>query len=323
MPVDVGGAGSLYAYPAVADALAALWSAVDPFRHDWLLRALEAPWMRLCDASIATLCGEAAEPQPLLFALPGDEVDEARAGRWDRRRDLRLGRNVTRGDVDLDLGEDARERLGAFRSARERWVAAGRTHALVEHARLVLDESALATLAPGARGRFDAQMIARLRDEIDRVASADPLATLETFLRIAEHTARAEADLLVLEPRDEGAVRVLDPEAAKGDAFDIVFVVDARAGAWPRYYVPDAFLFAPGRGMIPKDNVGDAPTARTAKFTYLWAQMKFREKYNAEERRAFSLAATRARARLYDSPAGRPTRGVAAPEILAELERRL
>ncbi len=323
VPVDVAGAGSLYEYPAIADALAALWAAVDPFRHDWLLRNLEAPWLRLCDASIATLCGDAAEPQPLLFALPDDDVDEARAGRWDRRRDLRLGRNVTRGDVDLDLTDEGRQRLRDFRVARERWAAAARTHGLAAHARLILAETALATAAAGARGRFERLLIARLLDEIDRYAACDPLATLEEFLLVAEHTARAEADLLALDLRDEGAVRVVDVEAAKGEAFDIVFVVDARAGAWPRYYVPDAFLFVPGRGMIPKDNVGDARAARTAKFTYLWAQLKFRDKYNAEERRAFYVAATRARARLFVSASGRPTKGIAAPEILAELEKRL
>lgn len=321
IPVDVGGAASLYEYPAVADALAALWAAIDPFRHDWLLRNLEAPWLRLSDASIATLCGDAAEPQPLLFALPDDDVDEARTGRWDRRRDLRLGRNVTRGDVDLDLPDEARARLGTFRAARERWAAAARSCGLATHARLILAETALATAAPAARGRFETLLIARLLDEIDRFAAADPLATLEAFLLTAEHTARAEADLLAIDVRDERAVRVLDVEAAKGETFDIAFVVDARAGAWPRYYVPDAFLFVPGRGMIPKDNVGDTQAARTAKFTYLWAQLKFRDKYNAEERRAFYVAATRARARLYVSASGRPTRGVAAPELLAELEK--
>ncbi len=323
IPVDIAGAASLYDYPAVADALAALWAAVDPFRHDWLLRNLEAPWLRLCDASIATLCGDAAEPQPLLFAVPDDDVDEPHAGRWDRRRDLRLGRNVTRGDVDLDLPDDARERLGAFRAARERWVASARTHDLPAHARLILAETTVATAAHGARGRFENHLMLRLLDEIDRFSACDPLATLEDFLLVAEHTARAEADLLAIDLRDERAVRVLDVEAAKGETFDIVFIVDARAGAWPRYYVPDAFLFAPGRGMIPKDNVGDAQAVRTAKFTYLWFQMKFRDKYNAEERRAFYVAATRARARLYVSASGRPTRGVAAPELLAELEKRL
>jgi superfamily I DNA/RNA helicase len=319
-PVDVAGAASLYDYPVILDALAALWSAVDPFRHDYLLRALEAPWMRLCDASIAVLCADAAEPQPLLFDLPGDEP-ETGDRRWDRRRSLRLGRNVTRGDADSDLPPDARERLVTFRAARERWDGAVRTLDPTEHARLIFDESVLATLAPGARGRFDASLVARLLDEIDAFVAREPLAALEDFLAFAERAATAESDLLAIKPRDTAAVRVVDVEAAKGEEFDAVFVVDARAGAWPRYYVPDAFLFMSSFGMIPKENVGDADAARTAKFTYALFRFKIHEKYNAEERRAFYCAASRARTRLTVSASGRATKGVAAPEILAELQR--
>ncbi len=321
VPVDVGGAASLYAFPATLDALAVLWSAVDPFRHEYLLRVLEAPFLRLADASIATLCGDAAEPQPLLFALPDDDIDEARAGRWDRRRDLRLGRNVTRGDVDLDLSADARERIVAFRRARERWVAAARTHALGEHARLVLCESVEATRDRSARARFEAGLVARLIDDIDAFERRAPLATLGDYLAHAERLAAAEADLLRVAPRTRDAVWVVDVETAKGRSFEAAFVVDLRAGAWPRYYAPDAFLFSPTTGMLPKDNVGDATAARTAKFTYAMYRQKFREKYNAEERRAFYVAATRARKRLFLSASGRPTRGVSAPELLAELER--
>jgi DNA helicase-2/ATP-dependent DNA helicase PcrA len=320
VPVDIAGAARLYDFPAVLDALAALWSAVDPFRHDFLLRSLEAPWMRLCDASIATLCADATDPQPLLFELP-DDVPETGDRRWDRRRDLRLGRNVTRGDVDADLPADARERLSAFREARARWERLGRKLDLSHHARAILEESVLATLAPDARGRFDAALVARLLDEIDAFAKRDPFATLDDFLAFAESVARAEADLLSHAPRDPAAVRVLDVEAAKGEEFDAVFLVNARAGGWPRYYVPDAFLFMPNVGMIPKENVGDADAARTAKFTYALHRFKIREKFVAEERRAFYCAATRARKRLYVSASGRATRGNAAPEILEELQR--
>ena len=321
LSIDIGGSASLYAYPAVLDALAVLWTAVDPFRHDFLLRALEAPFLRLADATIATLCGDAAEPQPLLFTLPGDDVDEARAGRWDRRRDLRLGRNVTRGDVDLDLVPDARDRIVAFRAARERWVAAARTHALSDHARLVLEESIEATRGESARARFETGLVARLLDDIDAFARRDPLASLGDYLIATERLANAEADLLRIEPRTRDAIWIVDVETAKGRSFEAAFVVDLRAGAWPRYYVPDAFLFSPSVGMLPKDNVGDAAAARTAKFTYAMFRQKFREKYNAEERRAFYVAATRARTRLFLSASGRPTRGVSAPEILAELEK--
>ena len=320
IPVDVAGAASLYELPIVLDALAALWSAVDPFRHDYLLRVLEAPWMRLCDASVAVLCAESAEPQPLLFELP-DDAPETGERRWDRRRSLRRGRNVTRGDADADLPADARERLVAFRAARSRWEAAGRTLDLAEHARLVLDESVLATLAPGARGRFDAHAIARLLDDVAAFAARDPLATLEDFLLFTDRVASAEADLLAIAPRDADAVRVLDVEAAKGLEFDAVFAIGARAGSWPRYYVPDAFLFTPSLGMIPKENVGDALTARTAKFTYALYRNKIRENYNAQERRAFYCAATRARRRLFVSAPGTATKGVSAPELLEELRR--
>jgi superfamily I DNA/RNA helicase len=318
LPVDIAGAGSLYEFPIVLDALGALWSVVDPFRHDYLLRTLEAPWLRLSDASIATLCADATDPQPLLFELD-DDVAETGERRWDRRRSLRLGRNVTRGDVDADLPAEARERLGAFRSTRLRWETASRTLGVAALARLVFDESVLATLRPDARGRFDATLVARLVDEIAAFEARDPFATLDDFLAFAESVANAESDLLAIAPRDRTAVRVLDVEAAKGEEFDAVFVVDVRAGAWPRYYVPDAFLFTPKAGMIPKENVGDADAARTAKFTYALFRYQFRRQYNAEERRAFYCAATRARKRLYISASGRATRGENTPEILEEL----
>jgi superfamily I DNA/RNA helicase len=323
VPADVAGSASLYEYPAVLDALAALWSAVDPFRHDYLLRNLEAPWLRLCDASIAVLCGDSEAPQPLLFELPEGDAGEDAGPRWDRRRDLRLGRNVTRGDVDSALTPEARERIEAFRAARARWEAAGRTADLPQLARLVFDESVLAEPPQDARGRFEAGLIARLLEEVDRFAEREPLAALDDFLAWTERVANAEADLLSLTLRDCAAVRVLDVEAAKGEEFDAVFVVDVRAGAWPRYYVPDAFLFMRGDGMIPKENVGDARAARTAKFTYILFRHKLREKYNKEERRAFYCAASRARRRLYVSASGRATRGVSAPEILEDLSRRL
>lgn len=322
IPVDVAGAMSLYEFPVVQDGLAALWSAVDPFRHDYLLRNLEAPWLGLSDASIATLCGEPADPQPLLFELPDEERDEARAGRWDRKRDLRLGRNVTRGDVDAELPPEARARLQAFRETRVHWERAARGLGVGDLARTIFDESVLATLPPGARGRFGAGLIARLVAAIDDFEARSALGTLDDFLGYVDRLALAESDLLTLDLRDRAAVRVLDVEAAKGDEYDAVFVPDLRAGAWPRYYVPDAFLFMPSAGMIPKDNVGDAEAARTAKFTYTLARYKLREKYNAEERRAFACAASRARRRLFLSASGRPTRALLTPEILAELEKR-
>jgi superfamily I DNA/RNA helicase len=317
--LDLAGEASLYAFPAVQDALAALWSLADPFRHDYLLRVLAAPWMRLSDASIATLCAEPATPQKPLFELPDEPPDESRA-RWDRRRDLRLGRNVTRGDADGELGAEACERVVALRAARERWERLERTLELPLLVRTILAETVLATLEPNARGRFARDLVERLLAEADAFADRDPLGSLAEFLIYAESVAEADSDLLSLSQRRFDCVSLLDVEAAKGREFDHVFTIDVRAGAWPQYYVPDAFLFTPSLGMIPKENVGEsARAARTAKFTYALFRMKVRERFNAEERRAFYCAATRARRRLYVSASGRPTRGASTPEIFEEL----
>jgi superfamily I DNA/RNA helicase len=322
VPLDVAGDASLYDFPAVQDGLAALWSAADPYRHDYLMRNLEAPWLELSDASIAALCAEPPDQtQPLLFALPEDAEDEdAIRGRWDRLRDLRLARNLTRGDADAALSGEARQRVVAFRAALQRWEKLERELDLPQLAALILAETVTSTARNDARGRFARGLIARLQAQIEAFTEREPLGTLRDFLEEADAVALLDADLLSIDEELPDSVRVLDVEAAKGCEFDHVFVVDVRAGAFGRYYVPDAFLYTPSFGMIPKENVGEgARSARTAKFTYASYRLGLRAKYNAEERRAFYCAATRARERLYVSAPGRPTRGFAAPEILEEL----
>ena len=323
VPVDVAGAASLFEFAPVQDALAPLWALADPYRHDWLLRNLEAPWLALSDASIGRLCAPPADPQAPLFEVD-EATDDERAARWNRERDLRLARNVTRGDVDAELAPEARERLQAFRAALLRWENWERTSSLPELATAILSETVFAVAGDDARGRFERGLAGRLLDGIAAFAAREPLASLEDFLTYAERVADADADLLFVNGRDPAAVAVLDVEAAKGREFDHVFVLDARAGAFPRYYAPDAFLFLSRYGMVPKDDVGPgARAARTAKFTYAMYRYKLRERYNDQERRAFYCAATRARRKLYVSASGRPTKGNAAPELLAELSAAL
>ena len=96
-------------------------------------------------------------------------------------------------------------------------------------------------------------------------------------------------------------------------------VPNARPGAFPRWYVPDSFLYSPSLGMVAKDNVGDAKAARTAKFSFYLYKTKARERYNEEERRAFTYAMRRARASVLVTAFGRPTRGATAPEFLEGL----
>jgi superfamily I DNA/RNA helicase len=318
VPVDVAGEGSLYDFGAVGDALAALWALADPYRHDWLLRNLEAPWLRLSDASIAVLCGEPPDAQTLLFEPPREEEDE-RARRWDRHRSLRLGRNVLRGDRDGDLSTIARERLAAFRAARRNWTEFERRADIAALARAVCADTVLAGAQGGAEARLRAALVERLLREIERFAAREPLATLLDFLLHAQRQA-AGSELPTIAPLETDAVAVRSVEAAKGYEFSRVFVVDVRAGAFPRYYVPEAFVFTPRYGMIAKENAGGSSSAfRTAKFTYCQYKLRFRERYNEEERRAFYCAATRARDRLVVSAWGRATRGVTAPELLEEL----
>ncbi len=316
---DVAGDSAIFDYAPVQDALGALWALADPFRHDWLMRNLEAPWMRLADATIARLCAEPSQPQTLLFEVP-EEPNEAR-NRWDRRRHVRLGRNVLRGDADLDLTPIARERLAAFRAALARWTTLEVELELPELVRTIAGETVLATLPPGARGTFARDLIERFVAYVDAFAAAQPLATLHDLLEDVEGLVDREGTLLEIDRVRDGAVALLDVEAAKGREFALVVVIDARAGAFPRYYVPDAFIYTPSLGIVPKENVGDAAAARTAKFTYAMYKTKAQEKFLEEERRAFYVAASRARDRLVVTASGRATQGRAAPELLEELRR--
>ena len=318
VPVDPAGAGCLYAFRDAEDALAALWAVADPYRHDWLLRNLEAPWLRLSDATIAALCAEPPQAQAALFDLPGGEDDAGR--RWDRRRDVRLAWNVLRGENDAALSPVARERLLAYRAARRRWLANEAAMGVGAFARHVLAETVLAGTAADARAGLRRGLVARLLARLDAFLARQPRATLHDFLSHAERATEGDDEWLDVESYDREAVAVLGVEAAKGREFAHVFVVDARAGAFPRYYVPDSFLFSPRAGMLPKENVGDAATAaRTAKFTYFQYKLDLRTKYHAEERRALYCAASRARERLSISAWGRATRGIGAPEFLEEL----
>lgn len=319
LPVALAGDPALFLRADVLDALALLWTAVDPFRHVWVLRALQTPMMRLSDASIAILCGEPADPQPALFALPDEELQGDR--RWDRKRDTRLGTNVVRGERDADLSPIARERLIAFRSRRERWIAWLRTSDVESAARAIVEDGGLLlprANEPDARGRLRATLIARIVAVIGAYAARHPFAGLAAALAYCDRLAAADRGPELLDERDD-AVTVASVERVLARRFDHVFVVDARAGAFPPYYVPDAFLFSTSYGMVPKDAAGDAVAARTAKFTWYEQQAKPRAAYVREQRRLFAAALGRADVQVTVSAAGRPTRGIAAPELAVEV----
>lgn len=317
--VQVAGDVNLFSEPEAVDALAVLWAVYDPFRHDYLLRVLSSPLLGLSDASVCTLCTEPPDAQALLFEeLPAQ--DGARSGRWDPKRDLRLGWNVLRGDQDAQLSALARERLQAFRDKLARWrecLLHMEPAALAAH---VWSEGLAAAGSPeSARGAYQQQVLMRLHDRIVRFCRSNTDASLGEFLEYAESRAESEFETWEMNERS-GAVRMLSIDAARGREFDHVVIPRARAGSFPRWYAPDAFLYSPSLGMIAKENVGDAKAARTAKFTYYMFGSKARERYNDEERRAFVYAMRRAKRTVLVTASERATRGISAPEFLAELQ---
>jgi superfamily I DNA/RNA helicase len=322
IPVALYGDAALFDRHDTLDALALLWTTVDPFAHAWLLRVLQLPLLGFADASLAMLCGEPANPQEALFELPvRDDGDGSR--RWDRRRDVRLGTNVVRGDRDADLEPEARRRLTEFRARRARWQQLVRSADAARAARAIVVDGGAYERRPGetaASAQRRADVTDALLDVISRYARRHPGAALADALAYCARVARGESGPELDGSRGHDAVVVAAIGRIKNRRFAHVFAADVRAGSFPPYYVPDAFLFSPTYGMIPKDSVGEAVTARTAKFTWYSHHAKLRESYAREDRRALAVAVGRADTSVTVSAAGRPTRGVAAPELLAELE---
>ena len=318
--VQVIGDLNLFSEPEALDALAVLWLVHDPFRHEYLLRVLSGPSLALSDATVYLLCGEPADSQTLLFAQDESTQSQTRSGRWDPKRDLRLGWNVLRGDRDAELSAVALARLNALRAKRSTWLEAMCRLSLPDLVRLVWSEG-LAPVAPAgsASAAYQQQTLARLHERVVRFSNENPDASLGEFLEYAQ--SRMESRFEALESTEHpGAVRVMSIDAARGREFEHVLLPNVRAGAFPRWYAPDAFLYSPSLGMIAKENVGDARAARTAKFTYYMFRTKAREAYNREERRAFVYALRRARKSVLVTASERATRGVTAPEFLAELQ---
>ncbi len=320
IPVQIAGDLNVFGEPEAIDALAILWFVHDPFRHEYLLRVLSGEAVAFSDSTVAALCAEPDASQTELFTEEPLLVSGPHAPRWDPMRDVRLGWNVLRGDRDINLPDLARDRLMRLRELRKEWLAAMKTLALPELVRLIWNQGLARTGAPeSARAGYQQLTLRRLHDRIDTFAAENPDASLAEFLEYAEH--RMNSEFESCETVESGdAVRILSIDAATGHEFDHVIVPNVRAGAFPRYYVPDAFLYSPSLGMIAKENVGEARAARTAKFTYYMFRSKTRERYNREERRAFVYALRRAKRSALVSAHEKATRGIAAPEFLAELQ---
>jgi superfamily I DNA/RNA helicase len=318
--VQIAGDINVYLEAAALDALAVLWSLYDPFRHEYLLRTLQSAAFGLSDSSLQVLCGDPPDAQAMLFNETDVVPKETRSGRWDVKRDVRLALSVFRGDRDGDLPPDARERLVRLREARERWLDALRRLPLTAVVRMVWREGLARAGEPGsAQAAYQQLTLVRLLQRIEHFTATHEPASLGEFLEYAQSRMDGafESSEYLETP---GAVRMLSIDAARGREFDHVILPNVRAGSFPRWYVPDAFLYSPSLGMIAKENVGDSISSRTAKFTYYMWRTKAREAYNREERHAFVYALRRAKTSALVTASARATRGVAAPELLAELQ---
>lgn len=319
IPFEIAGDYSLFTDRYALDGLALLWNIWDPFQHEWLLRTLTSPPLALSDASLAILSSEPENAQTSLFISEDDDAPTLRSRRWDPKRDVRLGWNVLRGDCDGSLNEFARMRVQHFRQRRLSWIEQLETLPIEALLELVWSEGLSRAGAVGsARAIAQQRALEHLKERLVDFAKSAPEATLGDVLTRAKSQALGVFDDSA-SPPDERCVQILSVDAARGREFAHVILPDACAGAFPRWYVADSFLYSPTFGMIPKENAGDACTARTAKFTYYMHYSKTRDHYNAQERRAFIYALRRATRTALITASGRATRGITAPEFFEEL----
>jgi superfamily I DNA/RNA helicase len=321
IPVLISGDVNLFTDRRALDALALLWNVYNPFRHEWLLRTLSGPSLGLSDASLQSLCAEPSDPQRPLFTFDDEPAPTTRASRWNPKRDLRLGWNVIRGERDDELSDEARQRVQRFRRSREGWLAAMDSEPFERFARMVWREGLAREGEPGSARALTQQMLLhRLLDRLNAFVTENPTAQIAEILEYAQQ--RMDSDLESCEaPIDSGRgfVQMMSVEAAQGCEFDRVIVGNVRPGAFPLWYAPEAFLFSPKLGMIPKENAGEAQASRTAKFSYYMFRTKAMQRYNDRERRALRYAMLRAQQSVLVTSWGTPTRGVTAPELLEEL----
>jgi superfamily I DNA/RNA helicase len=227
---------------------------------------------------------------------------------------------VIRGEQDDALGADAAARVKRFRRLRLEWLDVMQAQPFEAFARRVWRDALAREGEPdSARALAQQAVLERLLDRLRGFLREKPDATTAEVLEYAQR--RMESDLETCEPAvtANGFVQMTSVEATLGREFEHAIVANVRPGSFPLWYAPDAFLFSPRLGMIPKENAGDAQAARTAKFSYYMFRTKAARRYNERERRALHYALGRANRSVLVTAWGAPTRGITAPELLEEL----
>lgn len=312
IPVDCSGDIDFAADATTMDFVALLWCVTAPEkRPDAVLRILASQLLNLSDRSIAVL--SSPHQDPMLFA-----AEPSARGRDKGDRTKQFLENVFAGINDHALGDIACRRLGTFRENIARWREQLQHLSFREFLIDVATESGIGG-GGGVRARFSRNLIGRVVLDLVRIQAHEASQSLAVIL--AEWDARIHSvdEERVYEQIDRGAVCVAAVNALRGRSFDCVAIADARAGAFPRYYVPDIMLYSPQRGFVGRENAGSTASARTAKYTWYFEKTRVRDAYNSEERKMFSYAIGRARKSVLITAWGPATRGKTAPEFLEEV----
>ena len=181
-------------------------------------------------------------------------------------------RNPRRADVRIAIATCASPITSSTASATSIWTATARAARAIprtplavardccnapleDAARLIITEGGIFEPDPGenpARLAHRRDLLERLLARIARYTRADRTRTLGDLLAYIEKVAKSEWPQCEPGPRNSSGVVVAQIDAIKGCAYESVFVPNLRAGAFPPYWVPDAFVYTTGSGSFRK-----------------------------------------------------------------------
>jgi len=315
IPVDTVGAIDPRREACTGDIRALLWSLVEPRRADTALRLAQSSLLKLSDRTLALLCS--APQQPSLLDAPEESIRSRRPSEVAEY----IYQHLFHGAYDHAVSQTTRERLEAFRTTWKSLQSLLNARPLAEALSAIVSMSGIVG-GEDARARYRRSMTARYLAFLLQAPGCDAAATLTERLNMVDLILDNDDEYeTVAPPLDRDAVLIGGVDDLRGYAFDYLAIADVQAGAFPRYYVPDAFLFSPSQGIIPRDNTPGFPGGRTAKLTWYLHATHIAERAYQHERRRLADAVARAHHGVLITAFGRATLGLSAPELAEELRR--
>ena len=206
-----------------------------------MLRTLDNPALRTLRRLAGLTVHRTAPSADAAVRLDDEPAPTARATRWDPKRDLRLGWNV--------FAENRMRAVGPRRASgrtlpalRERWVGAMRDRPFEASRGPSGKRGSRAKAPPVPRERRRNNSCSNGTARLTRSRAKAMARRAQEILEYAQR--RMASDSRSLRRRaGRAACDCSSVEAARGREFDRVAVADVRAGAFPRWYSPDAFLY--------------------------------------------------------------------------------